>query len=148
MATETSTISVYKYWLSMALPFPTPLFHVDPFFANEKSPDIGIIRKSEQQWYRIGNVASESPLIKTKGELEAFLIRLPPGSDTLKDSVHQGEEFCFVLRGAALVLLNSTDKYRLKKGDGMHFISDIPHLYQNLDKEIAEILVINTPATY
>jgi len=50
------------------------------FFVNGQQFGVSITRCSERRWFDLGNQATESPLVKTPGNLEIFTIRLHPGS--------------------------------------------------------------------
>ena len=124
----------------------TPLIN---FFVNGSPADsISVLRRSERRWFALGEKASESLLVKFRSDLEIFVIHLEPGSDTAHDSIHQGEEFSYVIKGKVRITLNNTQIYDLSEGDIIYYKSDIPHLWQNLGDESVEILVANTPATY
>lgn len=118
------------------------------FFVNGHLSGVSITRRSERRWFDLGNHATESPLVKTPGNLEIFTIRLQPSSEPTRDSSHQGEEFTYVIRGSVRVVLNNAQSYDLEEGDIIYYLSDMPHRWQNVGDSEAEILVVNTPATY
>ena len=131
---------------SIARALDKPLIN---FFVNGSPPDsVSVIRQSERRWFALGEKASESLLVKSRSNFEIFVIHLEPGSDTVQDSIHQGEEFSYVIKGKVRVTLKNTNIYDLSEGDIIYYKSDIPHLWQNLGDESVEILVANTPATY
>lgn len=76
------------------------------------------------------------------------MIRLPPNADSAQDSSHTGEEFCYIVSGSVRVVLDNKDTFDLNEGDILYYHSDIPHRWHNISDEEAEILVVNTPATY
>ena len=118
------------------------------FFVNEHQSEVSITRRAERRWFDLGNSATESPLVKIPGNLEIFTIRLKQGSEPTRDSSHQGEEFTYVIRGSVRVVLNNAHGYDLEEGDIICYLSDLPHRWQNVGDSEAEILVVNTPATY
>lgn len=117
-------------------------------FTNEIQDSVSVVRSSERRWFALGELASESLLVTMRSKIEIFVIRLEPGSDTVKESIHQGEEFSYVIRGTVNVLLDEDQIYTLKEGDIIYYKSDIPHMWKNIGSDVAEVLVANTPATY
>lgn len=59
--------------------------------------------------------------------MEAFLIKLEPHSCHQEQSVHQGEEFIFVLDGSMSVRLGDAHEI-VEMGDSIYFHSSVPHL--------------------
>lgn len=123
----------------------TPLVQ---FFVNGTTSGISITRRSERRWYDLVDNASESLLVKTAANLEIFSIRLKSHSSSTPINSHQGEEFTYVLRGSVKMLLNDDQVYEIEEGDIIYYLSSIPHRWQNDSPDEAEILVVNTPATY
>ncbi|MFP4050022.1 MAG: helix-turn-helix domain-containing protein [Desulfovermiculus sp.] len=58
--------------------------------------------------------------------MEALLVRLEENPDE-ETSLHQGEEFIFVLEGQVLVKLGE-DRFELEPGDSVYYLSTVPHL--------------------
>jgi transcriptional regulator with XRE-family HTH domain len=129
--------------ISRALGLPM----IDLFVESQKS-EISLVRRSERRWLDLGGQATESLLVKVRSNLEIFSIRLPPHSDSIQDSSHEGEEFTFVIKGSVRMVLDNNLIYDLTEGDIIYYLSDIPHRWQNETGDDAEILVVNTPATY
>jgi transcriptional regulator with XRE-family HTH domain len=117
-------------------------------FVDGKEQEVSLVRRSERRWIDLGGQAAESLLVKVRSNLEIFSIRLPASSDSVKDSSHEGEEFTYVIKGAVRMVLNNQQSYDLGEGDIIYYPSDIPHRWQNVSPSEAEILVVNTPATY
>ena len=118
------------------------------FFVDNSSSEISVIRKVDRRWLTLGEKASESLLVKSRNNIEIFVIFLEPDSDTIRDSCHKGEEFSYVIKGKVRIILNKHQFFDLGEGDIIHYKSDIPHHWQNLSNERAEILVANTPASF
>ena len=129
--------------ISRALGLPL----IDLFVDNQKH-DISVVRRSDRRWLDLGGQATESLLVKVRSNLEIFSIRLPPHSGSIQDSSHEGEEFTFVIKGSVHMILANELTYDLTEGDIIYYLSDIPHRWQNETDDAAEILVVNTPATY
>lgn len=118
------------------------------FFSEPRSTDISVVRTDELRWFPLVGNVFESLLVKFRTNMEIFVIRLPPGTDTGDSSSHQGEEFSYVVKGAVQMILNGTNHYDLRTGDGIYYRSTIPHIWRNPHETDAEVIVVNTPATY
>ncbi len=123
----------------------TPLIR---FFDNENGSEVSVVRSVNRRWFSLGEDAAESPLVSSRRNIEIFVIRMQPESDKVKESIHQGEEFSFIIRGSVRVVLGEDECFDLEEGDVIYYKSDIPHRWQNIGEGIAEVLVANTPATY
>lgn len=73
--------------------------------------------------------------------MEAFLIKLEPHSSHQEQSVHQGEEFIFVLDGSMSVRLGDTHEI-VGMGDSIYFHSSVPHLVTAAGREPALALAV------
>jgi transcriptional regulator with XRE-family HTH domain len=79
---------------------------------------------------------------KKDRHMEPFIVTLEPATvKAAKTSVHEGEEFIFVLEGEMEVLLgNHTDV--LYPGDSIYYDSTIPHRVQCHQDKITRILAV------
>jgi transcriptional regulator with XRE-family HTH domain len=118
------------------------------FFVNGPLPEISLVRQGERRWFALGELVAESLLIKSGSNLEICVIRLKPHSSTLQDNSHQGEEFSYVIKGQVRMILDEHPPFDLNEGDMIYYRSEITHRWQNLGDCDAEVLVVNTPATY
>ncbi len=74
--------------------------------------------------------------------LRAFMITIEPHHDHKPVAYkHEGEEFIFVMEGELQFTLGSK-VHTLKKGESIHFHSNIPHKLKSLSPEITRCLVI------
>jgi len=118
------------------------------FFLEATDGEISIVRMRERNWYDLGNKTSESLLLKSIGNLEVAVIHLEPGANTGKPSSHPGEEFCYITHGIVRLTLNGTHQYDLFEGDLIYYKSNKSHFWENISDESAELLIVNTPASY
>ena len=73
--------------------------------------------------------------------MEAFIVKLLPGSKEEK-SVHDGEEFIYVLDGEVKVVIGDKEE-TLKMGDTIYYLSSTPHfITTNTDKPALILAVI------
>lgn len=118
------------------------------FFLTENSVNY-VLKKEEQKTFRIEG----SPVVymRLNGEfdgrgLEPVLVKLEPRVRQEFES-HLGEEFYYVIKGSVLIQLDGTD-YVVRKGDTIHFPSQVPHSWENLLDEEAVLLSIVTPIVF
>lgn len=83
----------------------------------------------------------------TSTAMHITVTRLPPHSDTGDNSTHTGEEYIYVLRGVATVIIND-NKYLLQDGDMIYYASKFPHKVANEQDGDLEYLQTNTPPTF
>jgi DNA-binding transcriptional MerR regulator/quercetin dioxygenase-like cupin family protein len=81
--------------------------------------------------------------------LEPQLFVLAPGATSDGAYAHDGEEFLYLLSGAATVWVGDDETYRLTEaGDALTFPSTIPHRWRNDARGETRLLWINTPPTF
>jgi transcriptional regulator with XRE-family HTH domain len=79
-------------------------------------------RKGKKQIYTYKSLAPE-----VKGRhMEALVVQLEENPDK-EMSVHEGEEFIYVLEGPVALTIGA-DRYELKPGDSVYYLSTTPHL--------------------
>lgn len=83
-----------------------------------------------------------------KNEMEPIRIEIEPMSKSEFHQPHEGEEFGYVQRGGAVLVLGDK-RYKLKKGDSFYFKSKTPHYIENTSKtNAASILWISSPPSF
>jgi len=90
--------------------------------ADQKIVSRSTSRADKKQIYTYKSLAPE-----VKGRhMEALIVQLEeaPGEDT---SVHDGEEFIYVLSGVAQLIIGE-DSFELNAGDSVYYLSTTPHL--------------------
>ena len=79
--------------------------------------------------------------------MEPFIVTLEPATLKLsKTSVHDGEEFIFVLEGEMEVILGD-HRDILYPGDSIYYDSSIPHRVQCHQDKLTRILAVLYPAS-
>lgn len=79
-------------------------------------------KKGRKQVYTYKSLAPE-----VKGRhMEALIVQLEENPDD-EMSVHEGEEFIYVLEGVVVIIIGE-DKFDLEPGDSIYYLSTIPHL--------------------
>lgn len=118
------------------------------YFMDDNGPDVKIVRRNERKWYPLAEKAVESLLVKSAGNLEIAVIHIEPGANSGHPNSHPGEEFSYISRGKVCMTLNDGQVIELEEGDVIYYQSDNPHFWQNVGSNRAEVLIVNTPATY
>lgn len=77
----------------------------------------------------------------------ALILSVPPGGRRGGHLHHQGEELQHCLKGTVEFTIHGR-KYLLKKGDTIHFKSDLKHSWVNVGEEGAQLLMICSPPLY
>ncbi len=130
---------------------------VGDFFGETQGEPFTIVRKDERR--NVSRFASKEGVKygysyeslgfeKKDRHMEPFIVTLEPATvKTSKTSVHEGEEFIFVLEGEMEVILgNHTDV--LYPGDSIYYDSTIPHRVQcHQDKETKILAVLYAAGT-
>jgi transcriptional regulator with XRE-family HTH domain/predicted Fe-Mo cluster-binding NifX family protein/quercetin dioxygenase-like cupin family protein len=96
-------------------------------------------------------VSFGSTLMQNLGEdlagstVQPFVVTLQPGKGSGDQPiVHTGHEFVYCLEGAIHYRIEGEDYY-LQAGDSLVFESHLPHCWENIDQETAQILLIIYP---
>jgi transcriptional regulator with XRE-family HTH domain len=110
-----------------------------PYAVTRKNEQKAITRssagKGEKPLYSYKSLASE-----VRGRhMETFVVLLRQELDE-EPSLHQGEEFIFVLDGEVLLKIGD-DQFELEPGDSVYYLSTVPHLI-SAKREKAAILAV------
>jgi transcriptional regulator with XRE-family HTH domain len=130
---------------------------VGDFLGETEGEPYSIVRKDERK--KVSRFASKDGVKygysyeslgfdKKDRHMEPFIVTLEPATvKAAKTSVHEGEEFIFILEGEMEVILgNHTDV--LYPGDSIYYDSTIPHRVQCHQDKITRILaVLFVPST-
>jgi transcriptional regulator with XRE-family HTH domain len=130
---------------------------VGDFLGETKGEPYTIVRKDERR--KVSRFASKDGVKygysyeslgfeKKDRHMEPFIVTLEPATvKTSKTSVHEGEEFIFVLEGEMEVILGSHTDI-LYPGDSIYYDSTIPHRVQcHQDKNTRILAVLFAPST-
>ncbi|EGK12927.1 DNA-binding protein [Desmospora sp. 8437] len=108
-----------------------------------------LLKAEEQKPFRLEG--SSAVYTRLNGEfggrsLEPLLVTLAPKEKQARDS-HPGEEFYYVLKGAALFTVDGKE-YFMREGDTIHFPSNLPHSWENPLSEDSSFLCVVTPVIF
>lgn len=91
--------------------------------------------------------ADVETLINGQTLLDAELITVEPGVDT-GSYTHEGEEILYMLDGELDVRLGSGQRYKLRPGESLFYVSTIEHEWSNSGPVPARFLWVATPPTW
>lgn len=120
----------------------------EPFAIVRKDERKSVSRFASKDGVKYGYSYESLGFEKKDRHMEPFIVTLEPATvKTSKTSVHEGEEFIFVLEGEMEVILGDhTDV--LHPGDSIYYDSTIPHRVQCHQDKVTRILaVLYAPST-
>ncbi len=117
-------------------------------FEEAKSDNVRVIRRDSRKWYPLAGRSVESILLDTKSNIEFCVIHIPAGENSGAANHHPGDEICYVKKGSIRTILNEETAYDLGEGDIIYYDSEIPHRWENISDVKAELILVNSPATY
>jgi len=114
----------------------------EPFAIVRKDERKTVSRFASKEGVKYGYSYESLGFEKKNRHMEPFIVTLEPATiKTSKTSVHDGEEFIFVLEGQMEVILgNHTDV--LYPGDSIYYDSNIPHRVQCHQDRVTRILAV------
>ena len=116
--------------------------------SEEMPPGGPILRRGERPLIKAGDITLERLVLPTRGGLlQANIHILQPGASSDGTIVHAGEEVGYVLEGSIELRLDE-ERYLLGEGDAFTFPSHVPHGYRNAGPGMAQVLWVNSPATF
>ena len=114
----------------------------EPFTIVRKDERKMVSRFASKEGVKYGYSYESLGFDKKDRHMEPFIVTLEPATvKAAKTSVHEGEEFIFVLEGEMEVILgNHTDI--LYPGDSIYYDSTIPHKVQCHQAKVTRILAV------
>lgn len=114
----------------------------EPFVIERKGQETPVSRVASKEGINYGYSYKSLGMGKKDRHFEPFLITLEPTPIKHEGlSVHEGEEFIYVLKGSMEVQLRDF-KEMLKEGDSIFYDSNIPHRVSCGDGKPATILAV------
>ena len=112
-----------------------------PFVITRKNERQPVSRHAAEQQSKYGySYLSLSPGMRNRN-MEPFLVTLSPTAEEMPGSVHEGEEFIFVLEGEMEVVIGENREV-LYPGDSIYYHSSIPHLVKCHQDKPTRILAV------
>jgi transcriptional regulator with XRE-family HTH domain len=114
----------------------------EPFAIVRKEERKTVSRFASKEGVRYGYSYESLGFEKKDRHMEPFIVTLEPATiKTYKTSVHDGEEFIFVLEGEMEVILGPHIDV-LYPGDSIYYDSNIPHRVQCHQERVTRILAV------
>ena len=125
--------------LASALKVPITAF----FQGSDEAVQVIHSRPGQRPFSGSGCVLMESLGSGLDGQtLEPFLVTLEPGADSgLGAMIHAGHELVFCLQGELEYIIEG-QSYRLSTGESLLFEANLPHCWQNPDKEEPSVILL------
>jgi len=112
-----------------------------PYAITRKDERKPVSRHAAEQQRKYGySYLSLSPGMRDRS-MEPFLVTLAPGAEEMPGSVHEGEEFIFVLEGEMEVMVGEHLDV-LYPGDSIYYHSSIPHVVKCHQGKPTRILAV------
>jgi quercetin dioxygenase-like cupin family protein len=80
-------------------------------------------------------------------QLEAILVKMPPGQKRSEVNTHAGEEFLYVISGRVSLTLEGKT-FSLQAGDSAHYESTVPHSWANTARGESLVVWVGTPRLF
>jgi DNA-binding transcriptional MerR regulator/quercetin dioxygenase-like cupin family protein len=118
------------------------------YYIDDDVEEKAVVKKGEGEDLSIGveGVIVKSLVARKNTGISPMLYTIEPGAGRAEPSVHTGEEFVYVLRGAVSFFLNDGQEFELSAGDSLSFHSREPHSWINRGNEEAKLLWVYIPA--
>jgi quercetin dioxygenase-like cupin family protein len=81
----------------------------------------------------------------TKRTMLPILAEFEPGAKNVEPSIHDGEEFVYVLDGSVVIHFEAAESITLEQGDCMYFAAHLPHTYANPARKPSRLLLVVSP---
>jgi transcriptional regulator with XRE-family HTH domain len=119
----------------------------EPFAIVRKDERRKVSRFASKEGVKYGYLYESLGFDKKDRHMEPFIVTLEPATLKIsKTSVHDGEEFIFVLEGEMEVILGDHTDI-LYPGDSIYYDSSIPHRVQCHQDKLTRILAVLYPAS-
>lgn len=80
-------------------------------------------------------------------KLEGVLVTMEPNLESREESIHDGEEFYYIIKGSAVFILGD-EEYCVREGESIHFPSNNRHKIINREDVEVKMICVTTPAIF
>lgn len=119
-------------------------------FFREAGPAQVVFGKKERLAYSESSELVDFQLLVPRAinrELDPALVTVSPGGRTNVDTLHEGEEFGFVMSGEIHLVLGK-EAHRVRRGECFLFYPRQNHYLENRGKRPARVIWVTTPPTH
>ncbi|UXU92247.1 cupin domain-containing protein [Burkholderia sp. S-53] len=120
------------------------------YFVDTPSEERSVCRGEQLRFFGFADSANLFARLTNVSEgrqLEAILVRLPPGQKRSEVTTHAGEEFLYVIEGEVSLTLEGKT-FVLQAGDSSHYQSTVPHSWVNTAKIESVVVWVGTPRLF
>jgi quercetin dioxygenase-like cupin family protein len=120
------------------------------YFVDTPSEERSVSRGSQLKFFSFADSANLfARLTNLTGgrQLEAILVKMPPGQKRSEVTTHAGEEFLYVLDGEISLTLEGKT-FVLAAGDTAHYESTVPHSWANTARKESVVVWVGTPRLF
>jgi transcriptional regulator with XRE-family HTH domain len=120
------------------------------YFVDTPSEERSVCRGEQLKFFGFADSANLfARLTNVTGgrQLEAILVRMPPGQKRSEVTTHAGEEFMYVLAGEVSLTLEGKT-FLLHAGDSAHYESTLPHSWANTARVESLVVWVGTPRLF
>ncbi|WP_185921412.1 cupin domain-containing protein [Burkholderia cenocepacia] len=120
------------------------------YFVDTPSEERSVCRGDQLRFFGFADSANLFARLTNVSEgrqLEAILVRMPPGQKRSEVTTHAGEEFLYVIEGEVSLTLEGKT-FVLQAGDSSHYQSTVPHSWVNTAKIESVVVWVGTPRLF
>lgn len=120
------------------------------YFVDTPSEERSVCRGEQLRFFGFADSANLFARLTNLSEgrqLEAILVRMPPGQKRSEVTTHTGEEFLYVVEGEVSLTLEGKT-FVLQAGDSSHYQSTVPHSWANTAKIESVVVWVGTPRLF
>lgn len=120
------------------------------YFVETPSEERSVCRGDQLRFFSFAdsaNLFARLTNVPEGRQLEAILVRMPPGQKRSEVTTHAGEEFLYVIEGEVSLTLEGKS-FVLHAGDSAHYQSTVPHNWVNTAKIESVVVWVGTPRLF
>ena len=120
------------------------------YFVDTPSEERSVCRADELKFFGFAdsaNLFARMTNLSGGRQLEAIMVRMPPGQQRSEVTTHAGEEFMYVLDGQVSLTLEGKT-FVLCAGDSAHYESTLPHSWANTADKESVVVWVGTPRLF
>ncbi|MBP0589736.1 cupin domain-containing protein [Paraburkholderia sp. LEh10] len=120
------------------------------YFVDTPSEERSVCRANELKFFGFAdsaNLFARMTNLSGGRQLEAILVRMPPGQKRSEVTTHAGEEFIYVIEGQMSLTLEGKT-FVLRAGDSAHYESTLPHSWANTARKESVVVWVGTPRLF
>ena len=120
------------------------------YFVDTPSEERSVSRGDELKFFGFAdsaNLFARLTNLTGGSQLEAILVKIPPGQKRSEVNTYAGEEFLYVISGKVLLTLEGKT-FALQAGDSAYYESTVPHSWTNTARGESLVVWVGTPRLF